>query len=71
MIATKATKEELHKLEREIQEVEGRFFEDFYYIGIRLKEIRENRLYEAEGFESWAEYCRSDRLEIQKSRATS
>jgi len=69
MAIIKATKTELHKRESEIAEVEGRMYEDHYYIGIRLAEIKQHRLYEAEGFKTWDAYCKSERLSVRKTQA--
>jgi hypothetical protein len=46
--------ERLHALEKEI--CEG--LEEFYHTGRRLKEIRDNKLYEADGYPTWEDYCR-------------
>jgi hypothetical protein len=32
--------------------------EEFYYTGMKLKEIRDDELYKEDGFETWEQYCR-------------
>jgi hypothetical protein len=32
--------------------------EEFYYTGMKLKEIRDDELYKEDGFKTWTEYCR-------------
>ena len=32
--------------------------EEFYYTGMKLKEIRDDELYKEDGFETWEKYCR-------------
>lgn len=59
----------LHVVEDEINDVGKRVFEDFYYIGQRLQQIRDERLYQSEGFKSWSSYCKSGRIEHSKQHA--
>jgi hypothetical protein len=33
--------------------------EEFYYTGMKLKEIRDDELYKEDGFETWEKYCRA------------
>ncbi|MHC4406338.1 MAG: hypothetical protein ACYTG0_42445 [Planctomycetota bacterium] len=51
---TVSRKQRLRKLENEIRTG----MEEFYYTGMKLKEIRDDRLYEEDGFETWEKYCR-------------
>jgi len=41
--------------------------EEFYYTGMKLKEIRDDELYKEDGFETWEKYCRV-RWELSASR---
>jgi|GEM_PF-4271071 len=59
---TASRKQRLRKLENEIRSG----MEEFYYVGMKLKEIRDDRLYEEDGFESFDRYCR-ERFEYAKS----
>ena len=56
-------KQRLRKLEKEIRTG----MEEFYYVGQKLKEIRDDELYREDGFETWERYCR-ERWELGKSR---
>jgi hypothetical protein len=58
--------DELHRLESEIASEAS---EAFYHIGQKLLRIKTKRLYEAEGFASWAQYCKSGRIEYQLTQA--
>lgn len=42
--------------------------EEFYYTGMKLKEIRDDELYKEDGFGTWQEYCKV-RWEYAKSYA--
>jgi hypothetical protein len=48
-------KQRLRTLENEIRSG----MEEFYYTGMKLKEIRDDELYKEDGFESWEKYCRA------------
>lgn len=54
MALTVSRKQRLRKLEKEIRSG----LEEFYYTGMRLKEIRDDELYKEDGFETWEKYCR-------------
>lgn len=56
----------LEVLEREIREAG---YEAFFYIGQRLLEIRQKRLYEEAGYKSWSSYCGAGRIDVSKSQA--
>lgn len=53
-IATASRKQRLRTLEKEIRSG----MEEFYYVGQKLKEIRDDELYKEDGFETWESYCR-------------
>ncbi len=61
-------KQRLRTLENEIRDglLEGA--EAFYYVGMKLREIRENELYTEDGFSSWRSYI-DERLEIKRAYA--
>jgi len=61
---TCSRKQRLRTLEKEIRSG----MEEFYYTGMKLKEIRDNKLYKEDGFETWARYCR-ERWEWSDERA--
>ena len=63
---TISTNTRLEALEQEIRDAE---YEAFFYIGQRLLEIRQKRLYEHAGYKSWSAYCAAGRLEFKKSAA--
>jgi hypothetical protein len=46
-------KQRLRTLENEIRSG----MEEFYYTGMKLKEIRDNELYKEDGFKTWEDYC--------------
>lgn len=54
MSMTLSRKQRLRKLENEIRTG----MEEFYYTGMKLKEIRDDELYKEDGFEAWTEYVR-------------
>ena len=47
-------KQRLRTLEKEIRSG----MEEFYYTGMKLKEIKDDELYKEDGFETWEAYCR-------------
>ena len=51
---TVSRKQRLRTLEKEIRSG----MEEFYYVGMKLKEIRDEELYKEDGFETWEKYCR-------------
>lgn len=51
---TVSRKQRLRTLEKEIRSG----MEEFYYTGMKLKEIRDDELYKEDGFETWESYCR-------------
>ena len=51
---TVSRKQRLRELEKEIRSG----MEEFYYTGMKLKEIRDDELYKEDGFETWEKYCR-------------
>jgi hypothetical protein len=51
---TASRKQRLRTLENEIRSG----MEEFYYTGMKLKEIRDDELYKEDGFETWERYCR-------------
>lgn len=61
-----STNTRLEILEREINDAA---YEAWVYVGQRLAEIREKKLYENAGFKTWPEYCRSERIELDHRRA--
>jgi hypothetical protein len=63
-VIPEARKQRLRTLEKEI----GEGLEQFYYTGMKLKEIRDDHLYEEDGFKTWKEYCRQ-RWEWSDERA--
>ena len=54
MALTVSRKQRLRKLENEIRSG----LEEFYYTGMKLKEIRDDELYKEDGFGTWEKYCR-------------
>lgn len=54
MALTVNRKQRLRTLENEIRSG----MEEFYYTGMKLKEIRDDELYKEDGFETWEAYCR-------------
>lgn len=64
----KLEKQELHSREREISKIEIGVVDAGFEIGKLLAEIRDHKLYEAEGIRSWSEYCRSGRVDLSKRR---
>ncbi len=60
-------KQRLRMLENEIRDglLEGA--EAFYYVGMKLKEIKDDELWDTEGFASWNKYILSGRLEMSAS----
>ena len=56
-------KQRLRALENEIR----KGMEEFYYTGMRLKEIRDDELYKEDGFRTWEDYCRK-RWELSVER---
>lgn len=58
---TVSRKQRLRALENEIRSG----MEEFYYVGMRLREIREDELYKEDGFDNWQKYCR-ERWEFSK-----
>jgi hypothetical protein len=63
MPAITARKQRLRTLEKEIRSG----MEEFYYTGVKLKEIRDDELYKEDGFETWEAYCR-ERWEWSRDR---
>src|SRR5262245_58663391 len=51
---TTTRKQRLRMLENEIRSG----MEQFYVVGMRLKEIRDDELYQADGFATWEAYCK-------------
>lgn len=51
---TVSRKQRLRTLENEIRSG----MEEFYYTGMKLKEIRDDELYKEDGFDTWERYCR-------------
>src|SRR6516164_9199212 len=51
---TVSRKQRLRTLENEIR----KGMEEFYYTGMKLKEIRDDELYKEDGFETWERYCK-------------
>lgn len=58
---TMTRKQRLRTLENEIRSG----MEEFYYTGMKLKEIRDDELYKEDGFTDFAKYCK-DRFELSK-----
>ena len=52
--AVATRKQRLRTLEKEIRTG----MEEFYYVGQKLKEIRDDELYKEDGFKTWEAYCR-------------
>jgi hypothetical protein len=69
MTTAVARKQRLRTLENEIREglLEGA--EAFYYVGMRLKEIRDDELWKEESFSSWNKYLDSGRLDMSNAHA--
>lgn len=61
-----STETRLEVLEREINDAAH---EAWVYVGQRLFEIREKRMYEELGYKTWTAYCASGRLEYNKGNA--
>jgi hypothetical protein len=57
-------RDRLRELEKEIREGVA----TFYHVGVKLKEIHDNYLYKADGFDTWQSYCR-ERWEWTAERA--
>ena len=53
-VSVQTRKQRLRKLENEIRSG----MEEFYYTGMKLKEIRDDELYKEDGFATWEKYCR-------------
>ena len=51
---TVSRKQRLRTLEKEIRSG----MEEFYYVGMKLKEIRDEELFKEDGFETWERYCK-------------
>ena len=51
---TASRKQRLRTLENEIRTG----MEEFYYTGMKLKEIRDDELYKEDGFDTWERYCK-------------
>ena len=51
---TVSRKQRLRTLEKEIRSG----MEEFYYTGMKLKEIRDDELYKEDGFDTWERYCK-------------
>jgi len=62
MALTVSRKQRLRELEKEIRSG----MEEFYYTGMKLKEIRDDELYKEDGFETWEKYC-LERWELARS----
>ncbi len=63
---TVSRKQRLRTLEKEIRSG----MEEFYYTGMKLKEIRDDHLYKEDGFQAWEKYCK-ERWELGKSQVYS
>ncbi len=62
MALTVSRKQRLRELEKELRSG----MEEFYYTGMKLKEIRDDELYKEDGFEMWDKYC-GERFELSRS----
>jgi predicted secreted protein len=59
----------VEKLERLETEINTEAFEAFYHIGQKLLEIKREELYREVGCKSWGAYCKSGRIDYQKTQA--
>ncbi len=62
-------KQRLRTLENEIRDGLLQGAEAFYYVGMKLKEIRDDELYAEGGFATWTKYCESDQLDYGRRQA--